>query len=129
MHEWGFIWTSQSVQFGMDEVYGHEMTTNVPQEPGNLIVSHWADGDLRYSGPLPQHNSTLQVGALWGYYNTTSADSLACKKTQTVCLARVSADSANPKQPKAKSAASPQQRAAVGGIALLSTVAAAALLL
>jgi hypothetical protein len=84
-HDWSFVWLPDIVHFGLDASYRRSLTTNVPQAPGRLALSHWSDGNPNYSLGPPTQNSTVTVSFLWAVYNDTNADPLTCKTASSAC--------------------------------------------
>jgi beta-glucanase (GH16 family) len=84
-HEWSFVWLPDIVHFGLDATYSRFITTNVPQVPGRLALSHWSDGNPKYSLGPPMQNSTVTISLLWAVYNDTKASALTCKKATSAC--------------------------------------------
>lgn len=84
-HWWSFVWLPDIVHFGLDSNYSRSLTTNVPQGPGRLALSHWSDGNPNYSLGPPTQNSTVSISSLWAVYNDTNANALACKRATSAC--------------------------------------------
>jgi beta-glucanase (GH16 family) len=85
-HDWSFLWLPDIVHFGLDADYSRSITTNVPQAPGRLALSHWSDGNPRYSLGPPIEPSTATVSFLWAVYNDVNASALTCKATSSPCV-------------------------------------------
>lgn len=84
-HEWSFVWLPDIVYFGLDANYSRFLTTNVPQAPGRLALSHWSDGNPNYSGGPPTQSSTATISSLWAVYNDTNAAAFTCKMATSAC--------------------------------------------
>ncbi|KAJ7599020.1 concanavalin A-like lectin/glucanase domain-containing protein [Mycena floridula] len=85
-HTHSFIWDASSVAFGLDDVWSSPITTNVPTNPGVISMSHWSDGNEKFSGGPPTVDSTMTIQRLWVFYNTTeSSVTLACQNSRTPC--------------------------------------------
>jgi hypothetical protein len=78
------VWNASSIEFAVDGNFNSQITTNVPQAPGVLSLSHWSDGNPQYSGGPPTSKATLTVSRSWAFYNATRA-SLPCKTTNAPC--------------------------------------------
>jgi len=84
-HEWSYVWLPDIVHYGLDSNYSRVITTNVPQAPGCLALSHWSDGNPKFSLGPPTENSTVTISFLWAVYNNSSVSSLVCSKTTSPC--------------------------------------------
>ena len=84
-HDWSFVWLPNITYFGLDKNYSISLTHHIPQVPGRLDLSHWSDGNPRYSLGPPTKNSTMTVSLLWATYNDANATQPACKLTSTPC--------------------------------------------
>ena len=84
-HEWSFVWLPDIVYFGLDANYSRFLTTNVPQGPGRLALSHWSDGNPNYSQGPPTQSSTVTISSLWAVYNDTNAGAFSCKTATSAC--------------------------------------------
>lgn len=84
-HEWSFIWLPDIIHYGIDSNYSKSITTNIPQEPGRIALSHWSNGDPNYSQGPPTQDSTVVASFFQAVYNDTEAGALACMKTTTAC--------------------------------------------
>lgn len=63
-----------------------EMTTNVPNSPGRVLVNHWTDGNPNFSGGPPAQDSDLRVSNLNMFFNSSETkNSLACIKSKSPC--------------------------------------------
>lgn len=85
-HEWSFTWLPDVVHYGLDSNYSKSITTNVPQAPGTIVLSHWSNGNPRYSEGPPTMNSTKTVSYLQAVYNDTNATELTCKRAPSPCI-------------------------------------------
>jgi beta-glucanase (GH16 family) len=84
-HEWSWVWLPDIVHFGLDAKYSTNLTTNVPQAPGRLALSHWSDGNPKYSLGPPSQSATDTISLLWAVYNDTNASTLSCQKAASAC--------------------------------------------
>ncbi|KIW02351.1 uncharacterized protein PV09_06173 [Verruconis gallopava] len=84
-HTWSFVWLPGIVHYGLDGEYSRVITTNVPQDPGSVSISHWSDGNPNYSMGPPTSDSTDVISLFWAVYNDTSSAAPACKATKTSC--------------------------------------------
>lgn len=84
LHTYSFVWNSSSVLYAVDDVWSSPITTNVPSLPGVLSMSHWSDGNPRYSGGPPSSDSIVTINRVWVFYNA-SGSTLACKNSQSPC--------------------------------------------
>jgi beta-glucanase (GH16 family) len=87
-HEWSFTWLPEVVHYGLDANYSKKITRNVPQAPGTIVLSHWSNGNPRYSEGPPVVNSTNFVSYIQAVYNDANATALACKHTKSPCVVR-----------------------------------------
>jgi len=71
-HNYTFIWNPTRVDFSVDGQFNDSITTNVPQLPGTLSLSHWSDGNPGYSGGPPTQNATLTITKVFAYYNAST---------------------------------------------------------
>lgn len=85
-HDWSFVWLPEVVHFGLDANYSRSLTTNIPQAPGRLALSHWSDGNPRYSLGPPTQRSTVAVSLLWAVYNDVNASALVCERASSPCV-------------------------------------------
>ncbi|CZT22965.1 uncharacterized protein RCC_08673 [Ramularia collo-cygni] len=85
-HEWSFTWLPDIVHFGLDANYSKSITKNVPQAPGTIVLSHWSNGNPKYSQGPPTVKSTKVVEFLQAVYNDANATALECKKVQEACV-------------------------------------------
>jgi hypothetical protein len=84
-HDWSFVWLPDIVYFGLDAKYSRFLTTNVPQAPGHLALSHWSDGNPDYSQGPPTQSTTVTIQSLWAIYNDTNAGAFTCKMATSAC--------------------------------------------
>ncbi|KAI9483227.1 MAG: concanavalin A-like lectin/glucanase domain-containing protein [Benjaminiella poitrasii] len=86
-HEYRFDWLPGSVKFYIDNIFVREMTTNVPNAPGRIILNHWTDGNPNFSGGPPMENADLKVSYLNLFFNSSETKSpLSCERSKTPCL-------------------------------------------
>lgn len=84
--EWSFIWLPDTVYYGLNGDYSKRLSTNVPQAPGHIALSHWSNGDPRYSTGPPAENSTHTISYLQAVYNDANATALPCKRSTSACV-------------------------------------------
>jgi beta-glucanase (GH16 family) len=82
-HEYRFDWTPDSVIFYVDGEVLHEMTENIPSEPGHLFLNHWSNGDPLWSAGPPASDTSMTVSYVKAYYNTT--DTIRHEKHSKQC--------------------------------------------
>ncbi|KAF2439790.1 glycoside hydrolase family 16 protein [Karstenula rhodostoma CBS 690.94] len=70
-HEYRFDWTPGSVIFYVDGKVMHEMTENVPSEPGHMFLNHWSNGDPLWSAGPPAADTSMTVSYIKAYFNST----------------------------------------------------------
>ena len=77
---YSFAWDPTRVAYAIDGNWNdaNTITTNVPQNPGMLSLSHWSDGNPNFSGGPPTSPTAITVSSMTAYYNATGA-TLACK--------------------------------------------------
>jgi len=49
------------------------MTSNVPNFPGHVTLSHWSNGDPKWSAGPPATDAILTIEYLKGYFNSSDA--------------------------------------------------------
>ncbi|KAI7881723.1 concanavalin A-like lectin/glucanase domain-containing protein [Mucor mucedo] len=85
-HEYRFDWLPNSVKFYIDGSFVREMTTNVPDSPGRILLNHWTDGNPFFSGGPPTENAELRVSHLNMFFNSSEATQPpSCSKSETPC--------------------------------------------
>lgn len=85
-HEYRFDWLPGSVKFYVDSVFVREMTTNVPNSPGRILLNHWTDGNPYFSGGPPTENADLRVSHLNMFFNSSEAKQPpVCLKSEVPC--------------------------------------------
>ena len=70
-HEYRFDWTPEAVEFYADGVLLQRMAQSVPNSPGHITLSHWSNGDPRWSAGPPESDAILTVNYLKGYFNSS----------------------------------------------------------
>ncbi|KAG2202450.1 hypothetical protein INT46_002245 [Mucor plumbeus] len=86
-HEYRFDWLPNSVKFYIDNIFVREMTINIPDSPGRILLNHWTDGNPEFSGGPPTENADLQVSHLNLFFNSSESKSPPpCIKSKTPCL-------------------------------------------
>lgn len=73
-HEYRFDWTPGKVAFYVDGEFRHEMTENVPTEPGRMFFNHWSNGDPLWSAGPPGQDTAMTISYLKAYFNSTDED-------------------------------------------------------
>jgi hypothetical protein len=72
-HTFTILWTPTLVSFAIDGNWSSStIATNVPTSPGSISISHWSDGNPKYSGGPPIIPATVTVSKVWAYYNSTA---------------------------------------------------------
>ncbi|CAO0801231.1 unnamed protein product [Mucor circinelloides] len=85
-HEYRFDWLPDSVKFYIDGTFVREMTTNIPDSPGRILLNHWTDGNPYFSGGPPTENADLKVSHLNLFFNSSESKSPpSCSKSKTPC--------------------------------------------
>ncbi|KAF1801214.1 concanavalin A-like lectin/glucanase domain-containing protein [Mucor lusitanicus] len=85
-HEYRFDWLPNSVKFYIDGTFVREMTTNIPDSPGRILLNHWTDGNPYFSGGPPTENADLKVSHLNLFFNSSESKSPpSCSKSKTPC--------------------------------------------
>ncbi|KAI9483160.1 MAG: concanavalin A-like lectin/glucanase domain-containing protein [Benjaminiella poitrasii] len=88
-HEYRFDWLPGSVKFYIDNVFIREMTTNVPNASGRIILNHWTDGNVSHSGGPLMGKAELKVSHLNLFFNSSKTKeplSLPCQRSKLPCL-------------------------------------------
>ncbi|KAJ4352150.1 uncharacterized protein N0V89_007497 [Didymosphaeria variabile] len=70
-HEYRFDWTPGSVIFYVDGQIMHEMTQNIPSDPGHMFMNHWSNGDPLWSAGPPGQDTSMTVSYVKTYFNST----------------------------------------------------------
>ena len=70
-HEYRFDWAPDSVSFYADGVLLRTMTKDVPTHPGHVTLSHWSNGDPKWSAGPPAVDAILTVEYVKGYFNSS----------------------------------------------------------
>jgi beta-glucanase (GH16 family) len=85
-HEYRFDWLPGSVKFYIDNIFVREMTTNIPDSPGRVLLNHWTDGNPLFSGGPPNQNSDLSISHLNLFFNSSESTAPpSCIKSKTPC--------------------------------------------
>lgn len=85
-HEYRFDWLPGVVKFYIDGQMVREMTTNVPDAPGRILLNHWTDGNPNFSGGPPTEDSKLKVSQLNMFFNSSDSKSPpVCIKSKSPC--------------------------------------------
>ncbi|KAI8373567.1 concanavalin A-like lectin/glucanase domain-containing protein [Choanephora cucurbitarum] len=86
-HTYRFDWTPGSVRFYVDDEFVNELTTNVPNSPGRILLNHWTDGNPNFSGGPPTETAELTLSKLNIFFNSSESDnSLQCQHSKSACL-------------------------------------------
>lgn len=71
-HEYRFDWFQDRVDFYADGVLLKTLSgAGVPDSPGHLMLSHWSNGDPRWSGGPPEQDAVMTVNYVKGYFNSS----------------------------------------------------------
>ncbi|KAF2188950.1 glycoside hydrolase family 16 protein [Zopfia rhizophila CBS 207.26] len=70
-HEYRFDWTPERISFYVDGQWLHDMTQNIPMNPGHLFMNHWSNGDPLWSAGPPDQDTTMTVSYVKAYFNST----------------------------------------------------------
>lgn len=74
------------MKFYIDGTFVREMTTNIPDSPGRILLNHWTDGNPYFSGGPPTENADLSVSHLNLFFNSSESKSPpSCSKSKTPC--------------------------------------------
>ncbi|KAI5806956.1 glycoside hydrolase family 16 protein [Geopyxis carbonaria] len=73
VHEFRFDWQPGTVSFYADGEWLVDMTDAqyVPSSPGKIVLSHWSNGNEKWSGGPPKEDAKLLVQYVKAYFNTT----------------------------------------------------------
>ena len=72
-HEYRFDWSPSAVDFYADGILLDTMTSAIPTSPGHITLSHWSNGDPKWSAGPPAEDAILTVEYLKGYFNSSDA--------------------------------------------------------
>lgn len=69
VHAYRTDWTEHSVNYFLDGVLQHTMTTNVPSEAGSWVWNNWNNGDPDWTGPPPKTDAVFKIKKIVMHYN------------------------------------------------------------
>lgn len=72
-HEYRFDWSPDAVQFYADGVLLKTMNKSIPDSPGHITLSHWSNGDPRWSGGPPDEDAVITISYFKAYFNTSNS--------------------------------------------------------
>ncbi|EOD48374.1 putative glycoside hydrolase family 16 protein [Neofusicoccum parvum UCRNP2] len=90
-HEYRFDWLPDRVSFYADGTWLKDMTIDLPNSPGHLVLNHWSNGDPLWSAGPPREDATLTVSYVKSYFN--SSDTQRQKDYYLRCTDETAADS------------------------------------
>ncbi|KAF1815218.1 glycoside hydrolase family 16 protein [Eremomyces bilateralis CBS 781.70] len=73
-HEYRFDWSPGLITYYADNQKLYELTVDVPDSPGHLVLNHWSNGDPKWSGGPPTADSTMTVSYVKAYFNSSNPD-------------------------------------------------------
>lgn len=73
-HEYRFDWTNDRVVFYADGNRISSMTWTYPEEPGQLAVNHWSNGNALWSKGPPNEAAVTTIEWVKAYYNSSNTD-------------------------------------------------------
>lgn len=87
-HKYTIAWDRRSVSYSIDGQRLDGPTEDVSQNPSNLLLNHWASGNIGFFGaPLPVETVTMRVRSIRLYYETDFDSSLPSGCTESdVCV-------------------------------------------
>ncbi|KAI5812118.1 concanavalin A-like lectin/glucanase domain-containing protein [Pyronema omphalodes] len=74
MHEYRFDWSPGRVDFYADGKFIQSMQDDiyVPSAPGKIIMSHWSNGNSKWSGGPPDQDAAMTVSYVKAYFNSSN---------------------------------------------------------
>ncbi|CAO3663415.1 hypothetical protein CU097_010881 [Rhizopus azygosporus] len=85
-HEYRFDWMPGLVKFYIDGLFIRDMTINVPETPGRIMINHWTDGNPNFSGGPPEEDADLIVSHLNMFFNSSEQiEPPPCQKSKEPC--------------------------------------------
>lgn len=78
VHEYRFDWQPHRVSFYADGQWIADMTEDeyIPSAPGKIVISHWSNGNLLWSGGPPEEDAFMLVQYVKAYFNSTNEQRL-----------------------------------------------------
>lgn len=73
-HEYRFDWLPDRVDFYVDSKWISTIRSNVPKSPGAIHISHWSDGNDKWSGEPPEQNAVMTVSYVKAYFNSSNPE-------------------------------------------------------
>ena len=74
------------VKFYIDGLFIRDMTINVPETPGRIMINHWTDGNPNFSGGPPEEDADLIVSHLNMFFNSSEQiEPPPCQKSKEPC--------------------------------------------
>ena len=70
-HEYRFDWSPSAVSFFADGQLLKTMQESVPTSPGHVLLSHWSNGDINWSGGPPSTDAVVTVSYFKAYFNSS----------------------------------------------------------
>ncbi|OAD70458.1 glycoside hydrolase family 16 protein [Phycomyces blakesleeanus NRRL 1555(-)] len=85
-HEYRLDWLPEIVEYFTDGVPTHQLSKNIPEKPGRVVINHWTDGNPNFGGALPTEPAVLSVSKFVMMFNVTgNTEPLACQKSANAC--------------------------------------------
>ncbi|KAF2429770.1 concanavalin A-like lectin/glucanase, partial [Tothia fuscella] len=81
-HEYRFDWIPGKVSFYADNVWLKDMTVDIPDTAGHVVLNHWSNGDKYWSGGPPEQDASMLVTHAAMYFNSSDKNMLALHKKQ-----------------------------------------------
>ncbi|KAK7608512.1 hypothetical protein JOL62DRAFT_580852 [Phyllosticta paracitricarpa] len=70
-HEYRFDWLDDRVSFYADGQWLKDMTIDLPNSAGHLVINHWSNGDPMWSAGPPSTDAILTVSYVKAYFNSS----------------------------------------------------------
>ncbi|KAI9012699.1 concanavalin A-like lectin/glucanase domain-containing protein [Phycomyces nitens] len=85
-HEYRLDWLPGRIDYFTDGLQTHQLSKNIPREPGRIVINHWTDGNPNFGGAPPVKPAVLYVSKFSMMFNKTGdTGPLACKKVSKAC--------------------------------------------